>query len=48
MDVWHGIKRHKVNPLMRIRKEVEEYHLRKDIEAAKKEKCIYTEVVNFK
>ena len=41
MDLWHGRCPEKVNPLTRIRKLVEEYHLKKDLEAEKKVNCIY-------
>ena len=44
--VWHGIwnsmKTPKENPLARIKREIVRYHLKKDIEAAKKINCIYT------
>ena len=52
MDIWHGngakIIPHKVNPLARIKKMVEAYHLKKDIETAQKSTCAYTAMKIFK
>merc|ERR1712066_689944 len=42
MDLWQGRCPDKVNPLARIRRIVEEYQLKKDLEVAKKVNCIYT------
>ena len=40
MDLWHGRCAEKVNPLSRIRKIVEAFRLKKDMEAAIKVNCI--------
>ena len=48
MDIWHGICPRKINPLARIRKIVETYHLKKDVEAAQKSACAYTALKVFK
>ena len=48
MDIWHGLCPDKVNPLLRIKKIVETYHLKKDEEVAKEVKCIYTALTIFK
>ena len=47
MDIWHGLCPDKVNPLERIRKIVELHHLKKDIEVARKVKCLYTDMSTF-
>ena len=47
MDIWHGLCPEKENPLMRIKKIVELYHLKKDVEVARKVNCIYTEMTTF-
>ena len=48
MDLWHGQCPKKVNPLVRIRKIVEQYHLKKDEEAAGKVNCMFTKITSFK
>ena len=51
MDIWHGIcpsnVTQKINPLA-IRKMVEQYHLKKDLETAQKKSCVYTALKVFK
>ena len=48
MDLWHGQCPKKVNPMLRIRKIVEEYHLSRDLETARKVDCIYTKTIDLK
>ena len=48
MDLWHGRCAEKVNPLSRIRKIVEAYHWKKDMEAATKVNCIYRRMAECK
>ena len=40
IDLWHGISAQKENPLNRIRKIVQSYHMKKDMETARKGNCI--------
>ena len=40
--VWNGTINPKENPLARIKREVVAYHLKKDLERARKTNCIYT------
>ena len=48
MDLWHGQCPEKVNPLLRIRRIVEQYHLKRDEDAERKVKCIYTQSTTLK
>ena len=48
MDLWHGRCPDKVNPLSRIRKIVEAFQLKKDMETANKGNCIYRKIARFK
>ena len=47
MDIWHGLCPKKVNPLVRIKKIVEMHQMKKDVEVARKVKCVYTEMTVF-
>ena len=47
MDIWHGLCPKKVNPFTMIKKTVETYHLKKDIEAAQNSTCAYTALKVF-
>ena len=42
MWVWHGVIAPKQNPMNAIKKQIVEYHLKKDVEKAKTYSCIYT------
>ena len=52
MDIWHGSISNtvalKVNPLARIKRMVESYHLQKDLETARKSTCLYATLKIFK
>ena len=48
IDIWHGKCPGKTNPLTRISKIVEEYHLKRDIETARKTDCTYIGKMNLK
>ena len=48
MDLWHGLCPDKISPLARIKRIVETFHLQKDLEVARKTRCIYTALTNFK
>ena len=53
MDIWHGTCRpskvaQRINPLAMIRKMVEQYHLKKDLETAQRKSCVYTAIKVFK
>ena len=48
MELWQGQCPKKVNPLSRIRKVVEAYHLNRDMEEAKKANCIYRKAMKLK
>ena len=42
MDLWHGVCPNKTNPYTMIKKIVEAYYYRRDIETAQKSQCAYT------
>ena len=48
MDLWHGKCPPKENPMSRIRNIVERYHLKRDEEATRRNKCIYAEMATLK
>ena len=48
MDFWHGKCPGKMNPLTRISKIVEEYHVKRDTKTERKTDCIYTGMMNLK
>ena len=52
MDIWHGSISNtvalKVNPLARIKRMVESYHLQKDLETARNSTCLYATLKIFK
>ena len=48
IDLWHGKCPEKINPLARIRKIVEKFHIEKDEKAARKSDCMYSEMLNVK
>ena len=48
MDIWHGICPKKVNPFARIKRMVEEYHLKKDLEVLRRTNCAYSVLRIFK
>ena len=48
MDIWHGICPKKVNPYERIKRLVEDYHLKKDLEVLHRTNCAYSTLRIFK
>ena len=48
MELWHGLCPNKINPLARIKRIVETFHLQKDLEAARNARCVYTGLINYK
>ena len=48
MDIWHGICPRKINPISRIKRIVETFHLQKDLEVARETRCVYTGLIDFK
>ena len=48
MDLWHGLCPNKINPLARIKRIVETFHLQKDLEVARNASCAYTGLINYK
>ena len=48
MDIWHGQCPKKINPMSRIRKIVEDYHLKNDEEVARRVNCVYTRITLLK
>ena len=52
MDIWHGMVSNKValkvNPLARIKRMVQTYHLKKDLGTARKSTCFYATLRVFK
>ena len=48
IDLWHGHCPEKINPLSRIKRIVETFHIQKDLEVARKTKCVYTALIDFK
>ena len=48
MELWQGKCPKKVNPLTRIKKVVEAYHLNRDLEEAKKGNCIYRKAMKLR
>ena len=48
IDLWNGLCPNKINPLARIKRIVETFHLQKDLEVARKASCVYTGMINYK
>ena len=48
MDIWHGQCPKNINPLVRINSIVESYHLKKDVETARRTNSAYTALKVFK
>ena len=47
IEIWNGRCPKTLNPLRRIKEMVEKFHLEKDIEAARKADCLYSEMMTL-
>ena len=47
MDFWHGTCPYKINPLERIKRVVEAYHIERDLAKARETNCVYTNLKIF-
>ena len=45
METWGGICRAKTNPLREIRRNIEDWHFRRDLQEVLETRCLYTDLL---